>query len=233
MWTPLDTPVPAARVARELSAACAAVGPPPPNVRREIFPAPPDADPSVRLPLGPHPKTGRTSTLIDPTGAPIRDGRGLRASLTSTPAIDIRSPAAQRVLDGCPLLGRLAQEAQATADLDHDGRYSLASVLASVAGGEAAIHAIISWCDDYDHAITQHFIDRLHARPMGCKRLKERHPHLAEGCRCPTGRRARPYATPAARAHRGVVQPARPQRPAELARLLKGMQRSLDRMRKR
>lgn len=227
VWLPTP-PLPAVEMTRrliEISAMVKAQS----GVRRELFPAPPDSDPAVRLPLGRHPKTGRASTLLDPHGAPLTP-RGLTATLRSPhPPSTMRSPAVQAVLDHCPLIAALAAEAQLTADLNHDGRYSLASVLSGLPGGVEAVHHLIGACADYDHAITQHFIDRLHPRPLGCRRLKARHPHLADRCRCPAA--ARPYPTPTYWARRAPRTPSRRLSRAEMERLLAGVQRSLTRIR--
>lgn len=234
VWVPLQPALPARRAAQLLEAATREVGPPADGVRREVFPSPPDRDPAVRLPLGLHPTTGRRSQLLTVDGQTLARGAELRAVLAPPEAVpEVRSPAARAVLEGCPLLAELAREARTTGDLGHEGRYSLASVLAAVPGGVEAVHALIAWCSDYDHEVTQGFVDRLHPRPLGCKRLRERHPHLATLCQCPRTRAEVGYPSPAAW---GVLEPGRPDRRRqtdEVERLMAGLGRSLARLRQK
>lgn len=236
VWVPISTPEPFDQAANRLVRSLQAVGPAPSGIRREVFPSPPDRDPAVRLPLGRHPVTGRPSQLLGPTGQPLRPGE-LAERLDQSTWPDLRWAGPRRILEACGLLAELAREACTTHDLGHDGRYSLASVLATVAGGSETVHAIIAHCTDYDHGITQGFLDRLHPRPLGCKRLKERHPHLADRCACPRATAELPYPSPVRFANpRPSSGPRRaaPDRAAdadELERLAAGVRRSLLRLR--
>lgn len=235
VWVPLDRPVPADAATAALEAAVAAAGPAPEGVRRELFPSPPDGDPVVRFPLGRHPRTGERSVLLGPAGETL-DGDGLRRVLAGPRGGDgeprVESPEALRVLTGCTLLGRLARKAVEVAHLGHHERYSLAATLGHVRGGKEAVHAIIGWCDNYDHDVTQHFLERLAPRPLGCRRLKERHPELAGGCACPGAGDGVAYPCPVRFARLGPAgAPEGARRPADIERLMRGLARSLERLR--
>lgn len=234
VWTRFAEPLPLAEAEDRLEHIARLAGEPPAGVRRELFPSAPDADPSVRLPLGRHPRGERTSAFVGDDGRPLRDGASVLRALRPPSAEDrtpaVRDPAARAVLDGCPLLATLARRAATTGHLNHHERYSLAAVLAPLGpGGVDAVHAVIGRCDNYDHEITQHFVDRLGPRPMGCARLRERHPDLGGDCRCPSAGGGHAYPCPLRFARAG--EPAAERSATDLERLIRGLTRSLRRVR--
>lgn len=235
VWLPFSRPLPREEAVRRLEHLARDAGPPPSGVRRELFPGEPDTDPAVRLPLGNHPRTGQPSRFVNARGEPLRGSDvvgALRAPDPEARVPKVRDPAARAVLERCALLTELALRAAATGHLNHHERYSLAAVLAPLGpGGVEAIHAIISACANYDHEVTQHFIDRISPRPMGCVRLKERHPDLAGDCACPSVGGGYDYPCPLRLAGR-VRRGERPERTAtDLERLIRGLGRSLRRLR--
>lgn len=216
IWIPYDRPRDRSEIADELLALDREL-PAPRDVRVEVFPGDADGDPHVRLPGGPHPRTGRVSRLVE-------------ASESTT------GPHARRVLGRCSRLEAIARKAQTTGHLNHDERYSLAAILGHLgAEGERAVHEIISHCDNYDHETTQSFLDRRAPKPLGCRRLAERHPELPACDHCPPPRAPWGYPTPLtwARTPEATPEP-RPTAPREdtLARLLAGVARSLARVRR-
>lgn len=236
VWVGLERPVPAATATAFVEGIGRMVECPA-GIRREMFPAPPDPDPHLTLPLGVHRVTGRRSTLHDVDGTVIESGRALVHALRRPDAVPdeprVRSAAVQRVLRGCGLLARLARKAVEVRHLAHHERYTLASVLGHLPGGHEAVHGIISWCDNYDAAVTQHFLDRLSPRPMGCTRLGERHPDLVGNCHCPRAGGGLQYASPVRFAQLDREPVARTeQRADDVERLVAGLHRTLARLRR-
>ena len=251
VWVPLPQPQPAGRATELLETIARQAGDPPAGTRLEIFPAPPDRDPAVRLPLGCHPLTGQRSRLVHSDGRPITERDALRNALrAATPGRDValdlerHPPAVRRVLASCTILSALARKAAELGDLSHHERFSLAATLAHVPGGPSMVHQIIAWCHNYDYDITVRFLERVAPRPLGCRRLHERHPELAGQCRCPTPIGGLRYPSPVCFARDRSNRSSRTAGPvmtspslqgqsraADLERMIRGLARSLERIR--
>ena len=212
--------VPAFRLRRWLLDVVRAAGALPEGIRVESFP---NLDrvkdegfrPLVKLPLGVHSRTGRRCALLDERGEPVDDPFETIRSLPRLPAEVVletsgpeRAPAApsaeigpraQRMIDGCHLLGYLARKAEATRYLDHRERLSLLCTLGHLgAEGTAALHATIGHTYNYRPEITQRHVDRLPSSPISCPKLRELHPEAAatHPCECRFELRGRGYPTP-------------------------------------
>jgi hypothetical protein len=103
------------------------------------------------------------------------------------------------VLEGCRVLGHLAEKAERTFYLDHRERLSLLCALGHLGEeGSRAVHAIISHTYNYKFEVTERHVRRLPEWPISCPKLKELHPEAVArgGCDCPRKPRERGYPTP-------------------------------------
>lgn len=90
-----------------------------------------------------------------------------------------------RMLKYCRILNHLVAKARDTNYLNHFERLCLLYTI-SFAGdeGRQVLHKIMSWCINYDSAITQRQIERRKQSPISCPRIMELFPELAETLPC-------------------------------------------------
>lgn len=256
LWVRLEEPVPSHRLRRWLLEVIQSVGPLPEGVRVEEFPnldrvRPEAVGPVVKLPLGVHSKTGNRCTLLDDLGQEIGDPVETIRALPKVPVEAIHvapsalepkrpvegeadraptSPAigarARRILEGCHVLGDLAEKAERTSYLNHRERSSLLWVLGHLGDeGRAALHAIIAHTYNYSPEVTDRHIGRLPPFPISCPKLKEMHPEAAalHPCSCQFELRGRGYPSPLLHALKVSEVPAFRKPPAREAREAPGV----------
>ncbi len=244
LWLRLEEPVPCHQLRRWLLDVVQAIGPLPEGVRIEEFPnrdrlRPDMIGPLVKLPLGVHSRTGRRCALLDELGQelsdPVETIRSLPRVSAATicaaapgpgtesaqqKAADSIGPRAQKVLEGCHVLGYLAKKSRQTSYLNHRERWSLLCALGHLGEeGRSALHAIISHTYNYRAEVTGRQIERLPPWPISCPKLRELHPEAAAvgTCKCQFDLRGRAYPTPVLYALRVSEVPvfrASPARPA-------------------
>ena len=115
----------------------------------------------------------------------------------------------RKVLAGCHRLRRLAEKAASVGHLDHGERLSLLYSLGHLGKeGRRCIHAIIGKCANYDVAETERHIAGLRGLPIGCRRLKDKHPELGgeTDCECTFDRQRIPRRLRHAPAPRSSLQ---------------------------
>lgn len=190
--------------------------------------APELANQAMALPCGKHSGTGNPSRLWWFDGAEIEsdlsgilmgepipvaafaplvpaplpvETSGLGQVGTATPDWSQFGKQVAGVMDGCSILRFLADKAAAVGHLNHAERLSILYTLGHLdSGGTRAIHAIVGKCRNYDVRETDRQIQKLTGLPIGCVRLKEKHPLPpdVEPCRCEFGNVAKSggYPTP-------------------------------------
>jgi group II intron reverse transcriptase/maturase len=237
LWVRLAEPVPCHALRRWLLAVVEAVGPLPEGVRVEEFPnrdrvRPEAIGPVVKLPLGVHSKTGNRCALLDDLGQEVADPVEVIRALPRVPAETISGapaapapeagaaqaepppaigPRAQRMLEGCHVLGYLSLKSERTSYLNHRERWSLLCALGHLGEeGRAALHSIIGHTYNYRREVTERNIERLPPWPISCPKLRELHPEsVAAGtCSCQFDLRGRGYPTPVLYALRPSEVPA-------------------------
>lgn len=118
-------------------------------------------------------------------------------------------------LEGCHVLGYLAQKSERTSYLNHRERWSLLCGLGHLGEeGRVALHAIIGHTYNYRREVTERNIERLPPWPISCPKLRELHPEAAAvgTCSCQFDLRGRGYPTPVLYALRPSEVPAFRQR---------------------
>lgn len=234
LWLRLAEPMACHQLRRWLLEVVRAIGPLPEGVRVEEFP---NRDrlrfdavgPLVKLPLGIHSRTGRRCSLLDDRGQELAEPLDAIRALPGTPVETVClkapdtvmavttadcgsvGPRAQKILDGCHVLGFLAKKVGQTSYLNHRERWSLLCALGHLGDeGRSALHAIISQTYNYQREVTDRQIDRLPPWPISCPKLRELHPEAAAvgTCKCQFDLRGRGYPTPVLYALRPSEVPA-------------------------
>ncbi len=213
LWLFFNEPVPARDVLIFSKKILAAAGPPPPGLIREVFPKQPRVDPKelgamVKLPLGIHKLTNRRCWFLNNDGQPAKDQLAYLHSIELVPHAvfrtafeKLKSPrslptveaapaereAVDRVFKGCNVLRHFKEKAERTKWLNHIERLTVLGSLVHLGpAGHQAIHEIISQTTNYNHRITEKFIQRAKGFPLSCPRIRERHSDITPvvGCCC-------------------------------------------------
>jgi hypothetical protein len=85
------------------------------------------------------------------------------------------------------VLRHFKEKSEKTKWLNHVERLTLASVLGHMGvAGHQAVHEIIRFTTNYDHRVTQKWLDRVKGFPISCPRIRERHSDITPvvGCCC-------------------------------------------------
>jgi len=102
-----------------------------------------------------------------------------------------------RILEGCSVVRYLVRKARDFGHLTFDERKVILGVLGHLPNGEVLVHHVISRCHDYDPQITEHFISRMPASPLGCRSIRRRLFYLDQSkCKCQFNMRGKEYPTP-------------------------------------
>jgi group II intron reverse transcriptase/maturase len=213
LWVFFKEPVPARDVLIFSKKILAAAGPPPPGLNREVFPKQAHIDPKalgamVKLPLGIHKLTNRRCWFLSNDGQPAKDQFAYLHSIELVPHAVFRtaferlksprpvptvavSPvereAVDKVFKGCNVLRHFKEKAERTKWLNHIERLTVLGSLVHLGpAGHQAIHEIISQTTNYNHRITEKFIQRAKGFPLSCPRIRERHSDITPvvGCCC-------------------------------------------------
>ncbi|MCS6970154.1 MAG: reverse transcriptase domain-containing protein [Planctomycetota bacterium] len=233
LWFIFHDPVPASRARQVLLAVRDRAGQLPEGINLEIFPANDKPDPQLpgnrlRLPCGVHPVTRAPSRILDrhlhPVAHPMQAILGARriaaCDIERVLCGEVRPPpgavaAADPVgtlLRSCAVLHALADKAATLRHLAHHERWVLGSCLKPLGeAGRAAVHHIISACQNYDYHQTESHLRRIKDQPIGCHRIQQMLPGLAtsEVCRCRFPQRPGRYFSPTC--HVGI-HPIHPKR---------------------
>ena len=171
--------------------------------------------PLVKLPWGLHGKSGRRCLLFDQDGAISADQAAVLQAWQATPLavveglarrpqgrvrgepgreprpeapakVDLAAlPMAQRVFQGCAVLGHVAAKAEATRYLDHRERLLVLMALGHLGQeGGKAIHAVVATTSNYHPQTTDKYLKSLAPSPISCARIRERYPELTRLVPC-------------------------------------------------
>jgi len=234
LWLFFGAPIPARDVLLFAKKILALAGPPAPGLHREIFPkeervAPQALGSMVKLPLGLHRLTNRRCWFLDSAGQPIADSfawlrnletissnqffAALEKAKTTLAGPGSGEPVADRtqvdkIFAGCNVLRHFKDKAEKTKWLNHVERLTVASVLGHLGlAGHQAVHEIIRFTTNYDHRITQKWLDRVKGFPISCPRIRERHSDITPvvGCCCQFPNRNNSYPSPVLHADPDMV----------------------------
>ena len=225
LWLFFGAPIPGRDVLLFAKKILALTGPAAPGLHREIFPkeervAPQALGSMVKLPLGLHRLTNRRCWFLDSAGQPIADSltwlrqiqtissnqffAALEKAKISVAGPGSGEPAADRteidkIFAGCNVLRHFKEKSEKTKWLNHVERLTLASVLGHMGvAGHQAVHEIIRFTTNYDHRVTQKWLDRVKGYPISCPRIRERHSDITPvvGCCCQFPNRNNSYPSP-------------------------------------
>jgi group II intron reverse transcriptase/maturase len=167
----------------------------------EVFPkqerVSPDALGSlIKLPLGVHQVSRKRCLFLEDDGSPVSDQgrfllnikqisheivRGAMARLSGNPSVFpagdmLSSPDFQRMLNGCRVLKYLVDKAKEVKHLNHTERLILLYTFGHLGEeGSAFVHRVMNYCENYSHAITQKWLNRMEPgrTPISCARIKD------------------------------------------------------------
>jgi hypothetical protein len=213
LWIFFAEPVPSRDVLIFAKKILTAAGPPPPGLHREVFPKQPRIDSKalgamLKLPLGIHKLTNRRCWFLDNSGKPIIEQTAFLHTIETVPLNTFRTAleklkaprvapapevsqaereAIEKVFKGCNVLRHFKEKAEHTKWLNHVERLTVLGGLVHLGpAGHRAIHEIISHTTNYNHRITEKFIQRVKGFPLSCPKIRERHSDITPvvGCCC-------------------------------------------------
>lgn len=234
LWLFFSAPIPARDVLLFAKKILALAGPAAPGLHREIFPkeervAPQALGSMVKLPLGLHRLTNRRCWFLDSAGQPIADSltwlrqietvssnqffSALEKAKTLVAGPGSSEPAADRtevdkIFSGCNVLRHFKEKSEKTKWLNHVERLTLASVLGHLGmAGHQTVHEIIRRTTNYNHRVTQKWLDRVKGYPISCPKIRERHSDITPvvGCCCQFPNRKNTYPSPVLHADLDMV----------------------------
>jgi hypothetical protein len=207
VWFFFHEPLQAKGVRDFIKALLNVCGEPPEGTHREVFPGSdsPKQDAvgmRIKLPLGLHRISGRTSKFLAPNGSEcdfLQQLDMLRIRVRANSLRQAQSQFHQSMMlnekdvnpddskgsnersdiavlyQKCVVLRALRDKAKSTGSLAHAERAVLRGILAPLGpDGCAEVHTILGHCDNYSHSVTERM---LHAsagkHPMGCRRVRE------------------------------------------------------------
>jgi retron-type reverse transcriptase/TPR repeat protein len=225
LWLFFSAPIPARDVLLFAKKILALTGPPAPGLHREIFPkeervAPQALGSMVKLPLGLHRLTNRRCWFLDSAGQPVTDSFAWLRQIETISAnqfftafekakITLAGPGSgepiadrtevEKIFAGCNVLRHFKDKAEKTKWLNHVERLTLASVLGHLGvAGHQTVHEIIRLATNYNHRVTQKWLDRVKGYPISCPKIRERHSDVTPvvGCCCQFPNRKNSYPSP-------------------------------------
>jgi len=198
-------------------------GEPPTGLIREIFPKEARVSTKalgslIKLPLGIHKLTNQRCLFLEPNGTPYPNQFDLlhsiqtitrqqfyqamdklRSGLTEEQPADLDMKPVDTMIDKCNVLKYLANKAEKQRHLSHVDRLTLLHTLGHLGkAGHYKLHQIIGKTINYDHRITQRWIQRLKGLPVSCPKIREWQSHITPsiGCFCPFPKTSKSYPTP-------------------------------------
>ena len=89
------------------------------------------------------------------------------------------------VLERCNLMRYLCQKARTTGYLSHLERLSVLYVFGHLGEeGKAFVHTVMEFTLNYQHHVTERFIQKLPAKPVSCLKLRDQYKQITAECGC-------------------------------------------------
>ena len=103
------------------------------------------------------------------------------------------------VLDKCSLMKYLVNKAMTTGYLGHFERLSILHVFGHLGeDGKEFVHTVMSFTINYQHHVTQKFIEKMPGKPVSCIKLRDQYKQVTAeyGCSCRFRRTKNCYPSP-------------------------------------
>ncbi len=182
----------------------------------------------LKLPYGVHCKSGRRSCLLDEDFLPVSNPSAFLDDIAAYTITAIKKVIGahteqpkenakkvevdqdlsvfgdlpeniRAVLAGCNLMRFLAQKSAKTGYLSHFERLSILFVFGHMGDeGKDFVHKVMQYTINYSYNTTQHFVNRIKAKPISCNKLREQYSKVTAeiGCTCNFGRMKDCYPSP-------------------------------------
>jgi len=114
-------------------------------------------------------------------------------------SIHVLSSEIEKVVNGCVVLRELGERCTKSNNIHHNERHLLACTFGHMGEeGRAFVHYLLKNAENYSQPITNHYLDTLMKRPMGCEKIgRDLHvTELAEKCKCVFSLRIGQYRSP-------------------------------------
>ena len=206
VWYFFEQPFPARDAVQLLKKIAATVGEIPPGLTLEIFPRETKVAASalgsmIKVPLGIHKLTNRRCLFLDVNGAPCRHQFDylhrirridkaafykaldqLRMGEFGRNEIKTDTSKAEKMIEACNVLKYLTEKADKQRHLTHIDRLTLLHTVGHV--NKYLLHQIIGKTYNYNHRITERWIQRLKGSPVSCPKIRTWQQHITPGIGC-------------------------------------------------